>query len=72
MDEIETTKTWTCSCGHEMARYRGQGDQDCPNCGQWFNAGGQRLRSDWMDNPSTYESDIDDLEGYEMARAHDI
>jgi len=60
------TTTWTCDCGQPMARYRGEGDQACPDCGQWFNAGGQRLRSDWAENPSNYDEDISDLEGYEM------
>lgn len=71
MDQIKPTCTWTCDCGHEMARYRGQSDQSCPHCGQWFNAGGQRLRNDWMSNPSMYDEDIADLEGYEMAHADD-
>lgn len=60
------TNTWTCACGEPMARYRGQGDQDCPSCGQWFNACGQRLRSDWMDNPSWKYGDVDDLTGFEI------
>lgn len=54
-----------------MVRFRGQGDQDCPRCGQWFNASGQRLRSDWMRNPSTRDDDIGDLEGFEIAHAGD-
>lgn len=69
MDENEPTNAWTCSCGRPMARYRGQSDQDCPECGQWYNAGGQRLRNDWMHNPSVYDAEIGDLEGFEMAEA---
>lgn len=67
----EPTRTWNCDCGELMARYRGQGDQCCPTCGQWFNACGQRLRSDWAANPSTWDEDVDDLEGFELAHAGD-
>lgn len=56
---------WECRCGQEVRRYRGQGDVLC-ECGQWFNASGQRLRSDWMSNRSNYDEDISDLDGYEM------
>lgn len=55
-----------------MARYRGEGDQSCPSCNQWFNAGGQRLRSDWMNNPSMYDDKIGDLEGFELAHPDDL
>lgn len=72
MDENEPTNAWTCSCGHKMARYRGQSDQDCPGCGQWFNACGQRLRNDWMNNASTYDEGIGDLEGWEMTLVDDV
>ncbi|WP_155827966.1 hypothetical protein [Granulicoccus phenolivorans] len=50
-----------------MARHRGDGDQCCPACGQWFNAVGQRLRPDWIANPSLGNEDLDDLEGFERA-----
>lgn len=73
MTEIhpQPTKTWDCDCGEPMARYRGEGDQSCPKCGQWFNAFGQRLRSDFMANPSMVDDEIGDLEGHEMAHADD-
>lgn len=63
--------TWTCDCGQPMARYRGQTDQSCPECGQWFNAGGQRLRSDWAANPSALDEDVSDMDGFEIAHAGD-
>ncbi|WP_051299312.1 hypothetical protein [Arthrobacter castelli] len=69
MNENEPTDTWTCDCGRPMARHRGRGDQNCPECGQWFNAVGQRLRSNWMNNPSLYDDNIGDLEGFELAEA---
>lgn len=71
MNEPVPTNTWTCDCGESMARYRGEGDQSCPECGQWFNAGGQRLHNDFMDNPSTYDDELGDLEGYEIAHTDD-
>ena len=63
--------TWTkeCDCGATVERYRGQGDVTCHRCGAWYNAGGQRLRDDWYDNPSWMDEDIDDLTGYEMQHA---
>jgi hypothetical protein len=56
---------WTCPCGSEVRRYRGQSDVMC-QCGQWFNAGGQPLRSGWRGNPSNWDEDISDLDGYEI------
>lgn len=59
---------WDCEkCGREVRRYRGQSDVDCINCGACYNAGGQRLRDDWRDNPSNYDDEISDLDGYEIA-----
>lgn len=59
------TRTWTCSCGTTVERYRGQDDVTCDRCGQWFNAFGQALRNDWMGNPAMHDDDIDDMEGFE-------
>lgn len=60
------TNTWPCQdCGTTVERYRGQSDVDCPKCGACYNAGGQRLRDDWRDNPAWRDDDIDDLEGFE-------
>jgi hypothetical protein len=58
---------WTCDCGSEVRRYRGQSDVDCNRCGASYNASGQRLRDNWRDNPSNYDDEIGDLEGYEIA-----
>lgn len=58
---------WDCEkCGAEIRRYRGQSDVDCDNCGACYNAGGQRLRDDWRGNPSAYDDEIGDMEGFEM------
>ena len=46
-------------------------DEVCDNCGQWYNSSGQRLRDDWYRNPSNYDDDISDLDGYEMQYAGD-
>lgn len=59
-------------CGHEVARWRGEGDVDCPNCEATYNAGGQLLRSDWRSNPSMYDDELGDLDGFELQHAHDL
>lgn len=59
---------WDCDCGLEVRRYRGQSDVDC-ECGQCYNASGQRLRNDWRRNRSNYDDDVSDMEGYESAYA---
>lgn len=67
----EPTPTWTkfCDCGATVVRYRGEQDVTCSGCGQEYNAGGQRLRADWHENPSTWDEDVSDLEGFEYAAA---
>lgn len=62
---------WQCDCGTEIRRYRGQSDQSCGKCGQWYNSGGQRLRNDWMGNSSNWDEDVSDLDGYEIQHAGD-
>lgn len=59
-------------CGSLITRYRGEGgDLICPtpDCPAIYNIFGQRLRDDLYThrNPSDYDDDIGDLEGYEMA-----
>jgi len=56
-------------CGHEIRRYRGQGDLECPECGAFYNCFGQRLRDDLRSrpNPSEYDDEIGDLEGDEIS-----
>ncbi len=55
-------------CGKTVSRFRGEGDVDC-ECGAMFNCFGQRLRDDLRSrpNPSEWDDDIGDMEGYEMA-----
>lgn len=55
-------------CNRELVR--GYGDVTC-DCGAEYNSGGQRLRDDWRNNPSTYDDEIGDMEGYEMEHAGD-
>jgi hypothetical protein len=65
------TNWWTCGdCGETVYRFRGDYDVDC-DCGARYNASGQRLRDDWDSNPSWYDDEIGDLEGYEMQHAGD-
>lgn len=59
--------TWSkpCErCGETVERYRGEGDVSCV-CGAQYNAGGQRLRDNWQDNPAWSDDDMDDMEGFE-------
>lgn len=71
-DELEKpTRTWVCECGATVERYRGMGDIQCEPCGRWYNPFGQRLRDDWRGNPSNYDDEIGDLEGYEIQHAND-
>lgn len=64
---INGYSAWDCErCNREIRRYRGQGDVDCGNCGACYNAGGQRLRDDWRGNPSNWDDEIGDLEGFEI------
>lgn len=63
--------SWDCSkCGKEVVTSGGH-DVDCRNCGACYNGFGQRLRDDWRDNPSNYDENIGDLEGFEMQHAND-
>lgn len=65
------TNTWICgSCGDVVMRFRGEGDVSC-DCGAQYNASGQRLRDDWRGNPSTWDDEVGDLEGYEIQHAND-
>jgi hypothetical protein len=67
----EPTNSWECNkCKEIVERYRGEVTVTC-SCGQEFNASGQMLVSDWRGNPSWYNDDIGDLEGYEIQHAGD-
>ena len=58
-------REWQCECGKTVDSLGGH-DVSC-DCGREYNGFGQRLRSNWRDNPSNYDENIGDLEGYEMA-----
>jgi hypothetical protein len=58
-------------CSRTVTRWRGMADVTCSHCGAEYNAGGQRLRDDWRGNPSTWDDDVPDLEGYEIQHAGD-
>ena len=69
---VEPSWTKPCDeCGEDIARYPGEGDISCPreDCFAQYNAFGQKLRSNWASNPSSYDEDISDLDGYEMSFA---
>ena len=58
-------RKWDCKCGASVVSVGGR-DTSC-GCGQEYNGSGQRLRSNWRDNPSNYDENVGDLEGYEMS-----
>lgn len=62
---------WHCECGSKVLRFRGESDVRCGDCGNWYNAFGQRLRDDWQKNRSNWDDDVSDLDGYEEAYAGD-
>lgn len=64
------SSTWPCQqCGAEVVSF--QGDTECDRCHAQYNAFGQRLRDDWRGNPSTWDDEVSDLDGYEMQHADD-
>lgn len=66
--------TWykPCSDCHAMIeRWHGEEHVTCDNCGALYNAFGNRLRDDALSNPSMYDDNISDLDGYEMQHADD-
>jgi hypothetical protein len=67
-DDHANTQGNCDKCGEIILRFRGQGDLYC-DCGAIYNCGGQRLRDDLntRPNPSAYDDDIGDMEGYEIA-----
>jgi len=73
-DVEEEQPTWEkpCDrCGHTISRWRGMSEVTCGHCDAEYNAGGQRLRDDWRGNPSSWDEDVSDLDGYEMQHAGD-
>lgn len=60
-----------CECGTTVVWWQGDTDVDCEGCGAAYNGQGQRLRDDWRGNPSTYDDEVSDLEGYEIQHAND-
>ena len=72
--QAEERPTWSkpCErCGTTVERWRGQGDVSCGHCGAEYNAGGQRLRDDWRGNPSAWDDEVGDLEGYEIQHSEE-
>lgn len=61
-------RKWECAnCGHDVVSY-GR-DTECEQCGQPYNAFGQQLRRGWQDNPSYWDEEVSDLDGYEIGMA---
>lgn len=65
-EDHRPTRAWVCQrCNSIIERWPGEDDIQC-ECGAWYNTFGQRLRDDWQGNPSNYDSDIGDMEGFEV------
>ena len=58
-----------CDCGREA--YGDGWTVSCNACGREYNGSGSLLRSDWRGNPSLYDDDISDPDGYEIQHADD-
>lgn len=70
--EEDGTRHWRCEqCGRKVLVHWGEYDVDCGHCGACYNSSGQRLRDDWRGNPSNYDDEIGDLEGFERQHAGD-
>lgn len=67
------SSSWPCqvkSCKKTVWRFRGTSSASC-DCGAQYSINGQRYRDNWRDNPSNYDSNIGDMEGYEMEMSGD-
>lgn len=62
---------WTCGCGTKVVAYQWY-SVSCPQCGAQYNGSGQRLRDDWRSNPSVYDENVGDMEGFEAQHAADM
>ena len=60
-----------CDCGEDLLAYGGYDEFECEKCGAEYNIFGQRLRSDWRNNRSNWDDEVDDMTGYELAYAGD-
>lgn len=61
----------TCLCGEDLVAYGGYDEFACEKCEREYNIFGQLLRADWRNNRSNWDSDVDDMTGYEEAYAGD-
>lgn len=66
-----THSEWECDRCKTTVSSHGGRDTECPKCGAQYNGSGQRLRDDWRGNPSLYNDDIGDLDGFEIQHAGD-
>jgi len=63
------SSSWPCQdCKSTVWRFPGTGSASCGKCGAQYSIFGQRYRDNWRDNPSNYDSEIGDMEGYEMSQ----
>lgn len=65
-----TTRQWKCDrCGATVIG-GAVFTVEC-SCGAQYNGYGQRLRDDWAGNPSNWDDEIGDMEGFEIQHAGD-
>lgn len=68
-DPSDLLRVFNCDCGETLHVTRHNAwSVDC-ECGRRYNGSGQRLRSNWDDNPSCYDDEVGDMEGYESSIA---
>lgn len=66
------SSSWPCrDCKKIVWRFPGTSSASCGNCGAQYSIFGQPFRRNWRDNPSNYDSDIGDMEGYEIEMSGD-
>lgn len=69
--QLYTLISFDCDRCQKEVTTSGGHDVTCQNCDAEYNGSGQRLRDDWRGNPSNYDDEIGDMEGYEMQHAGD-
>ena len=63
----DDTVEGTCEdCGELVIEMRNSRDMRC-ECGALYNSYGQRLRDNAYLNPSNYDEEVGDMEGYEQS-----
>lgn len=62
-------RSWSCQSCRGTVIADNSWTVTCLQCGAQYDGSGHRLRDDWADNPSVYDEEIGDMEGYEIEQA---